>query len=267
MFKHYLAAFAHRPGVFKAREPQPEQDAIITFEGERKLVARSAPFGPNYFFSNILMMADAPRYNGQILRAPTPAESIIVLDHDFPSRARRKILDVTECQVGLACMGWDGVFVNPPRDNNGKYIADEERLRALLGHPEVTEVDGALLFPNNSVLGVHDFGFVKYSAFIQGKEQTSSQFSRSSLARLLEHTTNQQAKHLASISRTDYYPNGVYIHGFRSYNFSPGQIPLCVITLFSGDDAKDTLELVATPWFDSPDGYMYGVYDSPTIIP
>jgi len=262
MFKVFAGFLGARTLSLGPPPVRPESDEPLIISGERKIIARREPFGPNYFWLNVTRMTQFPKYGRRTLRAATTAESILIADQDFPGRARRQILDVTELQLGLGLMGRTAVFINPPKNAKGEYITDEAELNALLRRQGVESVGGVQLVPNNTLEGALDFGAINYNAFPHGSNLSAIQFVSCGLASLLEHTTAERAEHLRSIARTDNYPGGIYVHGFHPYNFKAGEPPLCTLTLFSGDLDKEVLGLVAAPWCDSKDGYAYGVYDA-----
>jgi len=197
-------------GIIKAKFPQ--RDLLRVPHKEDSLIVGFLAFGPDYFESNIEKMQKVyshPRTRKKIsFREPTTSESISAAAYDFENIAKPQIFDSKELQAGRIVKTSEGVFVNPPKDAQGNPIIDEQILKSYLN--KSMEVNGIWLYNGEDA---RDFGFAPYETFTEGK-QDCDLFVEEGLARVLEHTSEKQAKNFREIASSKNYPHGVDVWGF-----------------------------------------------------
>ena len=151
-----------------------------------------AKFGPN-FLGNIMDAMRDRKFNGETYRPATTAESIRILNYDYRAKNPEIARIGKNPQLiasGTVFFGENGVYINPtenPYSFGG--VADELFMKRL-------EKVMALAFRCDDIfLGENDFSFVPYETFKNG-EQSAAEFSRSGLARGLEHSRGYFANNL-----------------------------------------------------------------------
>ena len=100
----------------------------------------------------------------------------------------------------------------------------------------------------------NDFGFAPYETFKRGVQDCDS-FVQGGLARVLEHTQEEQAKNLRTIASPKFYKRGVNVWGFDDVK----EPVLRVVGLDSGRVLGDGRLGVDGGWGDYDNGYAFGV--------
>src|SRR3989344_2523512 len=90
--------------------------------------------------------------------------------------------------------GWS--FLNPPKDAEGIPITDERILKRYLNGLNPIKVNGGNIYVVQNSREFRDFGFAERGTFEEGVVQSSEEFSRSGLARVLEHASGKEAENL-----------------------------------------------------------------------
>src|SRR3989344_3421716 len=194
-------------GIIKPAKPEfePRELLVVPHRGAPLVVSR---FGPDNYNGNVQEMQGnfscLPDYEKISFREPTISESVSVCAYDFENLAKPQILDLRWLQLGRIAKTSEGVFANPPKDEDGNPIVDEKILKSFLNGIE--PVNGIYLCEN-------DFGFASCETFQTGI-QDSETFSRGGLARLLEHTEKPVAENIGKISSLKNYKAGVNVWGF-----------------------------------------------------
>ncbi len=191
----------------------PETKLLIVPHKAGKLVVRYPAFGPNNYSANVLEM-QKDHYHSVLFHKisfspATTSESVSASAYKFGEMAKKEIFNPSWLQLGLIARTSEGVFANPPKDENGNPIFDEETLKSYLNG--VKRIEGICLVPDTNNL--HDFGFAPYETFKQGI-QDSGDFAESGLARLLEHSEGKVAENLREISSQKFYRKGVNVFDF-----------------------------------------------------
>lgn len=234
--------------MLQAEKPKAPPIDLVRISGDRNLTASSEAFGPKSFNSNVAEMQKQYSHpqTGEVitLREPTTVDSIFAASYDFANRAKPRIFDPSGLQAGRVLKTKEGVFVNVPRDSQGKPIIDEQILKSFLKANK--KVNGIYLMNN-------DFGFVPYETFEQGVQE-AGKFIEGGLARGLEHS--QLPKHLKKIASEENYPNGVTVWGFDPVN----EPALRVASLGSAWVSR-RLYVLGGNWLDSYYGFAFGVLD------
>ena len=196
-------------GISKAKPSFPSIDLLRVPHKGKTLILAYPSFGPNSYSKNREEMQKIYTHSAEFpqlsFNPATTSESISGISYDFKNEGKPKILDPTWLQLGYIVRISEGAFANPPRDAEGNPITDEKSLKSLLNG--VNKINGIYLLSN-------DFGFAPYETFKQG-EQDSEEFAQSGLARLLEHTSEKEAKNLKEIFSPEFYRNGVDVSGFN----------------------------------------------------
>jgi hypothetical protein len=189
----------------EAIERLPEIDLLPPISHNGKELDMTL-FGTNSYRSNIQNMQKAYKVLPNIsFRPSTTAESISAATYNFENFAKPKIFDPRWLQTGYIIKTQEGVFVNPPKDNLGKFITNEKILKSLLKSDR--KINGIYLLDN-------DFGFAPYDSFTRGF-QDCNLFSQGGLARALEYTPEREAKSLRKIASPEFYKGGVNVWGFE----------------------------------------------------
>ncbi len=247
-------------GVIEEKREQPKFPVRrllrVPHQGRALVVSRDA-FGPNTFNNNVTEMQKSYCYphTHEIIsfRDSTTSESISAIAYDFANIAKPEIFDLRWLQAGRVFKAPEWVVVNPPRDEKGEFITDEETLRNYLNG--IKKVNGIYRLPDEKIEGVRDCSFVPYESFAQGV-QSGEDFARSGLARGLEFADGTKAPNLEIIAAKENYPRGVNVFGF-----SP-EDKLRVVGLYSGGVLVDGgLDVYGNHWDDDYDGCASGVLD------
>jgi hypothetical protein len=164
-------------------------------------------FDKKAFMKNI-SLSDKITYDPQELY---PGRAKIFLDPDEPldpssylfnlERAGCCLPDLFLYTTYRLQLGWmaktsEGVFTNPPKDEQGKPVTDEKVLRRLLRRARKSN---GIYFCKNNV------SFVPYETYEHDQTQDRATFARSGLARALEHTGDEMAEKLLKIFSSDLY--------------------------------------------------------------
>ncbi len=206
-------------GIIKAKKPEfPQRDLLRVPHKEGILTFAYPAFGPNTYKKNLEIMSEGYSHSKELpkisFRPAITSESISAAAYNFEHIAKPLIFDLNELQAGRIVKTSEGVFVNPPKDEQGNPIIDEKILKYLLDGGFVNNVFFNKAERVNGIyLGANDFGFASYETFERGV-QDSGKFAEGGLARILEHTMRKVAKNLKMISSSKNYPNGVNVGGF-----------------------------------------------------
>jgi len=215
---------------------EPRTLIIVPHKGNPLVVSQ---FGPNHYETNVIEMqrADYSCLNNfpQIsFREPLTSESISACAYDFEKRAKPQILDPRFLQLGRILKTQDGVFTNP-RDKQGKRTNNKETLKSLLKGAEKIKIGSGHIYLCKSGMA-----FAESNTFRQG-EQDSKTFTRSGLAKALEHTEEEIAGNLRKISSPKMYNRGVKVSGFDLTQESREAI--ATLTSDKGYSGSDSLSL------------------------
>jgi hypothetical protein len=231
-------------GITNAKPLHPISLLRVPHQG-RRLTVGFPPFEPEdyqmvgrnmrdrYFHSNEL-----PEVSFEEL---TTAESISVVAYDVAD-AKARIFHPSLLRLGPIVSASEGIFVNPPKDQLGKFILDGDRLKKRLNKAEKV---------GKVWLGEKDFGFAPYETFKLGP-QTTDEFVFGGLAIILEHTCGDKAEKLAIIASPEFFQNGVSVEGFDGTEKSI----LKYVSLNSGRQNDDWRLMVRGGYFY--DGYKFG---------
>jgi hypothetical protein len=234
-------------GVIKATPLLPIRDLLIVPHKSGDLVVSHPAFGPNTYSDNLAEMQreyiHSNEHSQVSFREPTTSESISVYAYDFENMAKPQILDSRWLQLGRIFKTSEGVFANPPKDAQGNPITDEKVLKSYLKGIEKT---------NGIYLGENDFGFALHESFQRGIQDCDT-FSRSGLARLLEHTEKDVAKNLKEIASPKFYRGGVNVWGFDFVS----EPVLRIVNLYSNRGRLDVVSYLI-----NGDGFALGVLNS-----
>jgi len=238
-------------GIIKPAKPEfePRELLVVPHDGEPLVTSR---FGRNTYQANQQKMkADfscLPKYSQISFRPATISESISAAAYDFENLAKPEIFDSAWLQLGYIGRTPEGVFTLP-RDEQGKLITDEAKLKSLLDNATKVEVG-----KGNIYLADKGLAFAEYDTFKQGV-QDSQTFTEGGLARVLEHTEGP-AENLAGISSPESYKQGVNVWGFDSTE----ELAVRVAGLYS-DRNSDGVQLYVDGncWDDNYRGCAFGV--------
>lgn len=259
-------------GIIGTEKSFKERRLIAVPHRNKLLIAGC--FGPNKYGRNLELMSSGefpclPEYSQIRFRPATTSESISIAAYDFGEICKPQIFDYIKLQAGRIVRTQEGVFANPPKDEQGNPVTNEDKLKSLLNNAE--KVNGIYLSDN-------DFGFAPYETFEHGT-QKSEVFAQGGLARLLEHTYEKSAENLKKISSKEFYPKGV-----RVLFFNPAIDPVNVllsktVDLYSGRSIRYSLGytgghggyLIVRPGFLAGGrligGYAFGVLDESSESP
>ena len=244
--------------IIRAKLEAPSRD-LIKLSGDRELIASLEAFGPNYFDSNVEAMQRQYSHpqTGEIItfREPTTTESILAASYDFGNRAKPRIFDPNWLQAGRIVRTSEGVFANPPKNEEGNLIIDEKILHSYLGKTKPVKVGKGriCIVPNSEKL--RDFGFADYDSFEQSVQDYDT-FSNGGLARVLEHAEDE-AKNFRAIASPKFYKREVNVWGFDSVK----EPVLRVAGLYSyGGLDIDRLGVVGD-WGGNSHGFAFGVFE------
>ncbi len=240
-----------RYGIIKAKKLEFPQIDLLRVPHKKGILTVVHPaFGSNYFEANVAKMQQDyshPQTGKRIsFREPTTSESISAAAYDFKNLAKLKIL-IPNLQTGYIVRTSEGVFANPPKDNQRIPIIDEKILEFYLNKSEKI---------NGIYLGENDFGFAPHETFEMGT-QDSNVFAQGGLARVLEHTSKEQAKNLKEITSKNHL-GSVDVCGFREIK----EPVLNLVGLYSFKDVGGNLLFFhcAHPG-DFDRGFSFGVLD------
>lgn len=181
-------------------------------------------------------------------RPATTSESISAVAYDFETDreadAKKSIFDSGWLQLGYIIRTSDGVFTNT-------QITDESQLRLLLDNAQ--KVNEIYLLDN----GV---GFAPYETFEKGVQDANT-FAHGGLARVLEHTTEKEARNLRKIASHESYKGGVDVWGFDSFKEDGFKEPIISVAGLDSDrdPVGDRLDVGDIIWNGGRNGYAFGV--------
>jgi len=246
--------------VIEAGNPKAPPRSLIRVSGYRNLIASLDAFGPSTYKNNVVEMQKPyshPQTGKEIsFREPTTAESIIISAYDFAKRAKRQIFNPNWLQAGRIVRTSEGVYANPPKDEQGNFVVDERTLKSYLDGIKPMKVGNGKVWIVPDSRGLKDFGFAEYDSFKQGIYRDVGDFVEGGLARVLEHS--HSADNLGEIASEENYPEGVKVRGFDSVS-NP---ILKVAALYSGRDlGNDGLYVNGDGWLDGSLGFAFGVLD------
>ena len=256
-------------GVVEAAPSLPAKDLLRVPHKGGTLVVSYPAFGPSTYTDNLFAIGQRYFHSSQLLdisfRPATTAESISIVAYGFFGDrgdrvdAKRNIFDPTRLQAGWLGKTSEGVWANPPKDEQGELITDEKRLRKCLnGVRPITIGRGRLyIVPNKEIKGLRlrDFGFVDYGAFETGAQDCST-FAQGGLARLLEHARGKKPKNLRKIASHKDYERRVDVWDFNPVR----KLAFRVASLFSGDCGLVVRSDAG--WQAGADGHAFGVLDT-----
>lgn len=139
-------------------------------------------------------------------RPATTSESISVIGYFIDNLSDRndeptyiKPFALKTFLIGNVFLGSEGVFVNPPKNEEGKPLGKEWELKNFLDNCD--ESNGIWIYQGKD-LALKDFGFAPYDSFFVGQDfedQDYESFCRGGLARVLENTPKKMATNLKKI--------------------------------------------------------------------
>ena len=242
-----------RYGIIKAKSSLPQRDLLVVPHKGGDLIVGYPAFGPDSYPNNLGEMqkkySNTGKYPVVSFREPTISESVSAAAYNFRDMAKKQILDLRWLQLGRIVRTSEGVFANPPKDDQGKIIIDEQVLKSFLNGAE--KVNGIYLATDPRA---RDFGFAPYSSFTSGI-QDASDFEEGGLARLLENTEEKSAHNLGEIASKRNYKSGVNV-----FRFDKAEKPaLRVASLYSDRDFVNG-RLNVDGWYVGG-GCAFGVLD------
>ena len=232
----------------------PIKNLIRILRGDKELITSLDVFGPDYFRNNIAKIQEAysrPQ-TGEIInfREPTTAESILAASYDFENRVKRMIsnprwlqdgrMEITSypkfLQLGRIVKTSEGVFANPPKDENGNPVTNEDELKSYLNRAKPIKVDKGRIYIVSDSEQLRDFGFADYDSFERGPQDYDT-FLQGGLARVLEHT-EKPAEAFSQIVSKENYPMGVKVCDFDSVERPALILVLLDAVGYSDDDFR-----------------------------
>lgn len=237
-------------GIIRTIPLLPTRDLLrVPYRQGTDLTVSSPVFGPNTYSGNLAEMQKTYFHSNELpkisFREPTTSESVSACAYDFKNLTKPQILDPRWLQLGRIVRTSEGVFINPPKNEQGNPITDEETLKSFLTKNK--KANGIYLLGN-------DFAYVPYESFTTGVQDNDS-FVRGGLARGLESTTEVEAPKLKVISSKENYPRGVNVLGFDKVQ----EPVLRVASLNSGRYLVSGRLDVDGGWIDSYGGFAFGV--------
>lgn len=213
-------------------------------------------FGPSTYSDNLEKMQKQYFHSEELpkisFREPTTAESISAATYDFKKMAKPQILDPNLLRLGRIVKTSEGVFANPPKDEQGNSIIDERTLKSLLNGAK--KVNGIYLCEN-------DFGFAPYETFTRDTQNYDT-FADGGLARVLEHTEEKTAKNLRTIASPIFYKKRVQVWGFDEV-----KKPILEVTgLYSSGGGDGNWLVVSGRSGYDYDGCVFGVLETGEAI-
>ncbi|MEK6899342.1 MAG: hypothetical protein AABW79_04575 [Nanoarchaeota archaeon] len=244
--------------IIEAGKPKAPPRSLILIKKHNRIASAKA-FGPEYFSNNAKEMQKLyshPETGEEItFRAPTTRESILVASCDFANRAKPQIFDPRWLQAGWIVRTNEGVFANPPKDEQGDPITNEAILKQYLnGISPIKTGKGQVYLVENSE-NLRDFGFADYASFERGVQEQDV-FLEGGLARILEHAP--KTKILKLIACKTNYPRGVNV-----YAFEPTKESILKVAGLDSDRGAGSgrLDVVGDYWYDVDGGCAFGVLD------
>jgi hypothetical protein len=234
----------------EAREQLPEIDLLPQIHYEDKQLD-IALFGPNTYKGNIQNMQKAyfhsKKFPNITFRPATTSESISAAENNFADFIRSITSDPRWLQAGYILRTQEGVFVNP-LDAQRIPITDEKTLKSFLNADR--KVNGIYLLDN-------DMGFAPYDSFVRGVQGCDT-FAQGGLARVLEHTSEKEAKKFRAIASPKFYKKGVNVWGFDNVK----EPILRVVSLISYRNfAGDNLKVYGGDSDGNNVGFAFGVFE------
>ncbi|MDA3836056.1 MAG: hypothetical protein PF542_00380 [Nanoarchaeota archaeon] len=237
--------------IKESRSELPFRGLLTIPHQGKRLIVSSPAFGQNTFNNNVQEMnknyTHPETRERMTFREPTTAESISVTREAY-SVVKDDILKPSYQQLGRNVRTSEGVFLNPPKDKDGKPIVDEKILKGYLN--KAKKIKGIWRVPNNTMEGVKDFVYAPYESFKQG-EQSPKEFAvnpkTNGLARALEFSDNKSSPKLEEISKL--YP---FVDLWNFDSVSEPELGVSVL----GDINYGELNLIGYTWVD---GLVFGV--------
>lgn len=217
-------------------------------------------FGLGSYRSNVAAMPQKRYRSAQfpkIAFTPATTSQSISIATDDVDRTKAEILDPNWLQLGLYVKASEGVFLNPPKDERGQVILDEDTLNSYLIGTE--KVNGIYVVKNNDRF--RDFVFVPADTY-KLREQDHRTFLKGGLARGFEHCSGQSAERLPAIANAELYPKGVYVSDAYKPTNQKGKTEQLVASLYSSRAVRGDRLYVYGYWDGYGDGYAFGVFDT-----
>ncbi|MFH1358650.1 MAG: hypothetical protein ABIH37_02055 [archaeon] len=242
-------------GEIKAGKPEFEpRDLLVVPHKENPLVV--SRFGLNNYKNNLQQMKGKfsclPDYPQITFRPAITSESISAVAYNFKNIAKPQIFDPNLLQAGYITRTSEGVFANP-FDEQGNPLTDKKTLKLKLNGVKPIKVG-----KGNIYLCENGLAFAEYDSFKQGV-QSSEDFSRSGLARILEHTEQETAENLEAISSPKNYKLGVNVFGFEPIQESVLRVAGLFSCRLSG---VGQLLVLGRNWSDGNGGFAFGVLNN-----
>jgi hypothetical protein len=230
-------------GLSRATPSLPARDLLRVPHKGRVLAVGSPAFGPSTYRNNVARMQEQYSHSAEIpvmtFRPATTSESISIVAYDFGNLAKPQIFDSKWLQAGRIVRTEEGVFTNTQE-------TDKEALKGMLDRAK--RVNGIYLLDNS-------VAFAPYETFETGVQE-AGKFAKDGLARALEHTTEQVAENLRTISDSKHYKLGVDVCGFN-----PVEQPISRIVSLCSDRHVDGHRLFVDGSWVNYRGYAFGVLD------
>ena len=233
-------------GILKKGKPQfPVRKLLMVPHQGGDLIVAYPFFGPGLYKNNVSAMNQTYSYQqtGEpvTFKEWTASEAISVSVYGFGSKgkldAKRDVFDPRWLQAGVIVRTAEGVYATVHRDGKGNVCTDESELRKLRDKATKLE-DGIWILENSQAfvkLGIRDFGFASYETFDRQKNNISREtFVKGGLARVLEHTSEKEAKNLKVIASSSNYKKGVSVWGFDEVK--QPRVSVCGLESDSYDD-------------------------------
>lgn len=234
-------------GIKRASPRLPQIDLLcVPHRSGVDLTVGYPAFGPDSSGVNIYSMkmtySHTKKQPRVTFKGPTTSESISACSYKFQDFSSQFLRPPKLLQLGWIFNGTNGIWINPPNDEDGFPIIDEAAFTSLLVDDK--KVNGIYLLGN-------DFAFVPYDTFQEGNQDCDT-FAKSGLARGLEYTTELEAQKLKEISSKSNYPGGIYISDFIN--------PLDIkSTACLGSDLEKGMLYLLNSGIHMDKGYSYGV--------
>lgn len=242
-------------GIIESAKPKAPPINLLRVPHKNSVLIVGHPaFSPRTFDNNIAEMQKKYSHDSKYLHLeefsfdePTTSESISAAAYKFAELAKPSIFDPRFFQTGRIVRTSDGVYANPPRDQNGKPVTDETILRKLRDSSKKI---------NGIYLGENDFGFAPYESFTQGVQEAGT-FVEGGLAKVLYHTDEKTAKKLADIASPKFYNRGVNVWGFEPIDKATSKVASLGSGVYSDGDL---LYVSGNDWDGGNGGCAFGVY-------
>jgi hypothetical protein len=208
-------------GAIKQVLPKfPVMNLIRISHKKEYLTVTETSFGIDSFKKNIEKLRESYCFPNtwEIIsfREPTTSESISYISHKLIKMKKRGFLNFNWMQVGRVLKAGEGVWVNMPKDSQGKTITDETELKRYLKGVAPVKVNKGRVYivPNRE--GLRDLGYAEYGSFEQGVQESAT-FAYGGLARILDHT-EELCTNLLDISSKNNFRRGVNVTCFDKSN-------------------------------------------------